>query len=109
MKRERSADGGIPVFEDSTGLENMRQLIQLRWIAVVGQIITIAVVNFGFEIHLPLRQMSVVLICLVAFNIGSIFRWRDHHEVTNGELFFALLVDVITLTAQLYLSGGAAN
>ena len=109
MKRARSAQTGVPVFDDSTGLENMRQLIQLRWIAVVGQIVTIAVVNFGFGIQLPLRQMSVVLICLVAFNIGSLLRWRSHHEVTNGELFFALLVDVTTLTAQLYLSGGTAN
>jgi two-component system sensor histidine kinase RegB len=109
VKRARSAQSCVPVFDDSTGLENMRQLIQLRWIAVVGQIITIAVVNFGFDIHLPLRQMSVVLICLVAFNIGSLLRWRTHHEVTNGELFLALLVDVTTLTAQLYLSGGATN
>ena len=90
-------------------MENMRQLIQLRWIAVVGQIVTIAVVHFGFAIQLPLREMGVVLVCLVAFNIGSMFRWREHHEVTNGELFFALLVDVATLTAQLYLSGGATN
>jgi two-component system, sensor histidine kinase RegB len=109
VKRVRSAQSDVPVFDDSTGLENMRQLIQLRWIAVVGQIVTIAVVNFGFDIHLPLRQMSVVLICLVAFNIGSLLRWRSHHEVTNGELFFALLVDVTTLTAQLYLSGGTTN
>lgn len=109
MKRARSAVGGVPIFDDSTGLENMRQLIQLRWIAVVGQIVTIAVVNFGFDIRLPLLQMSVVLICLVAFNIGSMLRWRAHHEVTNSELFFALLVDVTTLTAQLYLSGGATN
>lgn len=109
MKRARSVDSGIHVFEDPTGLENMRQLVQLRWIAVVGQIVTIAVVHFGFHIQLPLRQMLVVLICLVAFNVGSMLRWRAHHEVTNGELFLALLVDVITLTAQLYLSGGATN
>jgi len=96
-------------LDDSTGLENMRQLIQLRWIAVVGQVVTIAVVHFGFHIYLPLRQMSVILICLASFNIGSMLRWRAHHEVTNGELFFALLVDVTTLTAQLYLSGGATN
>ena len=105
----RPAEIDPHVFDDSTGMENMRQLVQLRWIALVGQVITIAVVHFGFDIHLPLREMSVVLICLVAFNIGSIFRWREHHEVTNGELFFALLVDVATLTAQLYLSGGATN
>jgi two-component system sensor histidine kinase RegB len=109
MKRARSADIDPHAFDDSTGLENMRQLIQLRWIAVVGQIVTIAVVNYGFDIHLPLREMSVVLICLVAFNIASMLRWRAHHEVTNGELFFALLVDVATLTGQLYLSGGATN
>jgi two-component system sensor histidine kinase RegB len=109
MKRARSAEIDPHVFDDSTGLENMRQLIQLRWIAVVGQIVTIAVVNYGFHIHLPLRRMFVVLICLVAFNIGSMLRWRAHHEVTNGELFFALLVDVATFTGQLYLSGGATN
>ena len=94
-------------FDDSTGLENMRQLIQLRWIAVVGQIVTIAVVNFAFA-DLPLGQMSVVLFCLVAFNIGSLLYWPGH-SVTNTELFFALLVDVATLTVQLYLSGGVAN
>lgn len=110
MKRTpRPSEIDPHVFDDATGMENMRQLVQLRWIAVVGQVITIAVVHFGFDIHLPLREMGVVLICLVAFNIGSIFRWRQHHEVTNGELFFALLVDVATLTAQLYLSGGATN
>ena len=97
------------VFDEQTGTENMRQLIQLRWIAVVGQIITIAVVHFGFGINLPLQEMGVILVCLVIFNIGSMFRWQEHHEVTNGELFFALLVDVGTLTAQLYLSGGATN
>jgi len=30
---------------DATGLTNMQLLIQLRWIAVVGQIITIAVAH----------------------------------------------------------------
>jgi two-component system sensor histidine kinase RegB len=36
-------------------------------------------------------------------------RWRDPHEVTNSMLFVSLLVDVSTLTAQLYLSGGTTN
>jgi two-component system, sensor histidine kinase RegB len=108
-KGARDGGTGVAIFDDSTGFENMQQLIQLRWIAVVGQIITIAVVHFGFEIRLPLRQMLAVLICLVAFNVASLMRWRAHHEITNGVLFVALLVDVGTLTAQLYLSGGAAN
>ena len=87
----------------------MQQLIQLRWIAVVGQIATILVVHFGFGIHLPLDQMLAVLACLAAFNAASQLRWRIHRDVTNTELFVALLVDVAMLTAQLYLSGGATN
>lgn len=104
-------DSGVTaaIFDDQTGRENMRQLIQLRWIAVVGQIVTIAVVHFGFRIPLPLHDMSVVLLCLVAFNAASMLRWRDPHEVTNSMLFVSLLVDVTTLTAQLYLSGGTTN
>jgi two-component system sensor histidine kinase RegB len=106
--------GTIAIFDDhtvddQTGRENMRQLIQLRWIAVVGQIVTIAVVHFGFRFPLPLHDMSVVVLFLVAFNAVSMLRWRDPHEVTNSMLFVSLLVDVSTLTAQLYLSGGTTN
>jgi two-component system, sensor histidine kinase RegB len=100
---------GVAVFDDQTGRENMRQLIQLRWIAVVGQIVTIAVVHFGFRFPLPLHDMSVVLLVLVAFNAVSMLRWQVPHEVTNRMLFVSLLVDVSTLTAQLYLSGGTTN
>jgi len=105
----RDSDAAAMIFDDPTGRENMRQLIQLRWIAVVGQIVTIALVHFGFRIRLPLHDMSVVLLCLVAFNAASGLWWRTPHEVTNGMLFFSLLVDVSTLTAQLYLSGGITN
>ncbi len=101
---------GAPVFDaTTTGLANMQQLIQLRWIAVVGQVVTIAVVHFGFEIRLPLDRLSAVLLGLIAFNVASVLRFRARHEVTNVEIFVAMLVDVGTLTMQLYFSGGATN
>ena len=93
----------------ATGLKNLQQLIQLRWIAVFGQIVTIEVVHYGFGIPIPVRSMLAVLAALVLFNIASLLRWRTRREVTNAELLFALLVDVGMLTAQLYLAGGAAN
>ncbi|PUA18314.1 ATP-binding protein [Glaciimonas sp. PCH181] len=96
-------------FENAAGRENMMQLIQLRWIAVIGQITTISVVMLGFDIPLPLPHMLEVLACLIAFNLASQLRWHERPEVANSELFLALLVDVGTLTAQLYLSGGTAN
>lgn len=96
-------------FENTAGHNNMLQLIQLRWIAVLGQVTTIAVVSAGFGIRLPLPHMLKVLACLIGFNVASQLRWQEHHAVKNGELFLALLVDVATLTVQLYLSGGTTN
>lgn len=93
----------------SAGHRNMLQLIQLRWTAALGQIITIGVVHLGLGINLPTHRMLAVLGCLVAFNIASQLRWRRHSVVTNRELFVALLVDVASLTTQLYLSGGTSN
>ena len=89
--------------------KNMLYLIRLRWIAIAGQITTIALVSLILGIHLPLPQMIAVLACLVAFNIGSHLRWHEHPMVTNREMFLALLVDVGSLTAQLYFSGGTTN
>jgi two-component system, sensor histidine kinase RegB len=114
--RQTEPDAGVRGFlqppvrlEDATGVKNLNQLIQLRWIAVVGQIFTIEVVHYGFDIRLPLEPMLTLLAVLVLFNIASMLRLRHGREVSNTELFIALLVDVGMLTAQLYLSGGASN
>ncbi|HEX8957747.1 MAG TPA: ATP-binding protein, partial [Burkholderiaceae bacterium] len=93
----------------AAGHQNMRQLIQLRWIAVLGQVTTITVAIVGFRIPLPLPHMLEVLACLIGFNVASQLRWHENRSVTNTELFLALLVDVGTLTGQLYLSGGITN
>lgn len=91
------------------GHQNMLQLIELRWIAVVGQVTTIAGAILIFDINLPLVHMLQVLACLIAFNIASHLRWHEKKPVSNAEIFMALLVDVATLTVQLYLSGGTTN
>jgi len=106
---QKPAHNSAARLDDATGLKNMLQLIQLRWIAVIGQVVTIEVAHYGFGIRLPLNHMLTLLACLAAFNVASQLRYRSRREVTNGELFLALLVDVGMLTAQLYLSGGATN
>lgn len=106
MMRPRAADVRV---ENAAGHQNMLQLIHLRWFAVIGQITTIAVATLGLKIQLPLPQMLAVLACLIAFNVGSQLRWHETRVVTNRQLFFALLMDVASLTAQLYFSGGTSN
>lgn len=93
----------------AAGLKNLQQLIQLRWIAVIGQVFTIEVAHYSLGLAVPVREMLMVVACLAAFNIVSHLRWRTGRGVRNVELFLALLIDVAVLTVQLYLSGGTAN
>jgi two-component system sensor histidine kinase RegB len=105
-QRDRVAAAGV---EYTAGHKNMMQLIQLRWIAVVGQVATIIGAIYVYGILLPLVPMLQVLACLIAFNVASHLRWHEVRYVRHTELFMALLVDVAILTSQLYLSGGATN
>lgn len=100
---------GEAASRDRTDLRNMQQLIQLRWIAVVGQLVTILVVHYGLDIALPLHSMLCVLAALSAFNLASHLWWRKRVQVSNAALLAGLLVDVASLTLQLYLSGGITN
>ncbi|MDR3509509.1 MAG: ATP-binding protein [Caulobacteraceae bacterium] len=89
--------------------KNLLQLVQLRWIAVAGQITTIAVVEWGLRVRLPLGHLGAVLVVFVVGNIASRLRLTRPERVTNAELFFTLTFDALVLTALLYLSGGATN
>ena len=103
--RAEPAPGG----DDAAGRKNLLLLIQLRWIAVVGQIATMLVVGFGIGIALPVGPMAAVLVALVGLNAVSLVRLSRPTEVANSELFTALLLDVAALTLQFYLTGGATN
>ncbi|WGF86749.1 ATP-binding protein [Marinivivus vitaminiproducens] len=95
--------------DDPANRKNMILLIQLRWIAVVGQIVTIVFVHAVLGIPLPLLPMGVVLGALAALNLASLAWLANRTEISNRALLTALILDVAALTAQLYLSGGATN
>ncbi len=100
---------GLPAAEDATARKNLLLLIQLRWIAVGGQVVTMLAVVAGFGATLPVGAMTAVLAALVTLNLGSLLRLRTRTAVSNAELFAALLFDVAALTTQLALTGGATN
>ncbi len=107
--RRRVGDVNLFGHEDAAGRKNLLLLIQLRWIAVCGQVVTILVVRFGLGVALPFGPMAGVLACLVALNILSLARLVLPAAVANRELFAALMIDVAALTLQFYLTGGATN
>lgn len=98
-----------PSHIDTANRKNLALLIQLRWMAVLGQVVTIAIVHFGLQIPLPLAPMAMVLGALLALNALSHLWLRQHLHISSQALFSALLLDVAALTVQLYFSGGATN
>lgn len=88
----------------------MELLIQLRWIAVGGQLITVTVVQEVLHIALPLLSLLMTVVALAAVNVaGMLILRRRRRSVSNGELTAALLFDVAALAWQLYHSGGLTN
>lgn len=96
-------------LDETTNVKNINLLIQLRWIAVVGQVLTIGFVHFVMGVELPLMPMISVLCGSIFLNVISQEWLRKQTDARDRELLMLLLLDVAALTAQLYLSGGATN
>jgi two-component system sensor histidine kinase RegB len=99
-----SLPGGSP---SAVATQNMRQLIQLRWIAVAGQLLAILVARFALGLKLPLAPMLGVVAGLALANV--LFAVTLRRRVVRGEVASALLLDMAALTALLYFSGGSDN
>jgi two-component system, sensor histidine kinase RegB len=96
-------------IQEITNSKNLLLLVTLRWLAVAGQIAAIAIATVWLDIPLPVWHMVSVLGFLIALNVITLYRYSSGAIITNTELFLDLLLDVGTLTVQLYLSGGATN
>jgi two-component system sensor histidine kinase RegB len=84
-------------------------LVRLRWHAVVGQALAIAVASRGLGAHLPEGALvaSVALLALSNGVLAARARWTV--AAGAGTLGATLLFDAAQLTMQLSLSGGPSN
>src|SRR6202790_1027129 len=93
----------------NTGRVNLGHLFWLRSLAIIGQLVTIAVVQTFYGSHLPLAAMVTIVALEVLFNALTWIRVARAQPETNLELFGQLWVDLGALSALLFLSGGATN
>lgn len=103
------ANAETPVSPGAAGRRNMLLLIQLRWLAVIGQVATIVIVHWGLGIHLPLGPLLLAPTALAVMNLVSAPVTLRRKVVTDPEILLALCVDVAALSWLLYFSGGATN
>ena len=87
--------------------ENMRQLIQLRWIAVAGQLLAILISYYGLGVPLPVAPMIGIIGLLALANLA--FSAMLPRAIGWDELSLSLMLDMAALTGLLFLSGGSNN
>jgi two-component system sensor histidine kinase RegB len=85
---------------------NLRRVLVLKNVALVGQTLAMMVVAYGLGMPLPL---TVIVLTLLAINVLTWLRLRIQWPVTEAEVFAQLLLDVMILSVLLYLAGGATN
>jgi len=85
-----------------------RTLVILRWIALVGQYLTINIVNFIFKFELPFFYCSLVIFIGVATNFYLQFIFKKN-QLNNFTSTFVLFYDLFQLSLLLYLTGGITN
>ncbi len=91
-------------------------LLNLRWVAVVGQLITIAAVRWGLQIELPLAPLLAIVAATIASNLllYALLRFDARRPGQFGFdwdwiLGFFATMDLLSLTGLLYATGGVTN
>ena len=85
-----------------------KTLVDLRWIAIIGQIIAINFVYFFLKLDLPIFETHIII--LIGFTTNIILQFRintNQLKDLNSALF--LIYDLLQLSILLYLTGGIFN
>ena len=94
-------------YDEDLKLEK-KTVIILRWIALIGQLITIYIVHFFVKFELPLIFCSLTIFFGGVTNIFVQFG-INKNQLNNTESTILLFYDVIQLAVLLYLTGGVTN
>jgi len=82
--------------------------ITLRWIAIIGQFITINVIYFIFDLKFNLIFENLVIIIGILSNLYLIYV-NKNTQLLDKTAFLFLLIDILQLSFLIYLTGGIAN
>lgn len=99
-------------------LVNGSWLIKLRWVAVAGQWITISFVTMILNISIPITPLMIVLLLTSVSNV-ALHAWLhqpnwankrdDEIETWSFVLALVMVLDLASLTALLFFTGGQTN
>jgi two-component system sensor histidine kinase RegB len=85
-----------------------KTLVNLRWIAIIGQLIAINFVHFYLKLDLPYIETHIIIFIGLITNIVLQFNIRTN-QLKDLSSFLFLVYDLLQLSALLYLTGGIFN
>ena len=98
---------GISINSKSSHL-NKITYVNLRWIGVIGQFITINAVTFLFKFEFNFLLANIIVLFGALSNIFLFYFFKKNQLQENISLTF-LTLDIIQLSFLLYLTGGTIN
>ncbi len=85
-----------------------KTLVNLRWIAIIGQLAAINFVYFFLKLNLPIVETHIVIFIGFITNIVLQFNIRNN-QLKDSYASFFLFFDLLQLSILLYLTGGIFN
>jgi two-component system sensor histidine kinase RegB len=87
----------------------MQTTVRLRWFAVLGQTIAVAVIGPLMGFSLPLAYCLAIIACSAWLNVFLRIRFSSRHRLSTTLSAALLIYDTLQLAALLFLTGGIAN
>jgi two-component system, sensor histidine kinase RegB len=82
--------------------------INLRWIAIIGQLITINLVYFIYDFKFDFILTNFIIFFVILSNLYLIY-YNKNTQLLDKVAFLFLLIDILQLSCLIYLTGGIAN
>jgi len=82
--------------------------INLRWIAIIGQLITVNFIYFIFDFKLDLILENSIILIGILSNLYLIY-FNKNTQLFDKTAFVFLLIDILMLSGLIYLTGGIVN
>ncbi len=89
-------------------LLNKNTYVNLRWIGIIGQFITINTVNFILKFEFNYILSNTVIFFGAISNLALIYFYKKN-QLSERTLFYFLVLDIIQLSFLLFLTGGIVN
>ncbi|MGD9196238.1 MAG: sensor histidine kinase, partial [Methyloceanibacter sp.] len=87
----------------------LHTIVRLRWLAVIGQSLTVLAVHWVLGMSVPLGWCFAVIALSAWLNVALRIRFPESQRLTSRSAFLMLGFDILQLAALLFLTGGLEN